>query len=232
MKYLTGALVPTVALALAACGQQSSRDSTNKDQNAVAATAPAAALTPSERLLAAAEPFEKLTEIAFSAQLADIDKTIAEARSAVDSVKSLLPSDRSTGIARQFADIDRARIGEDRAGLALASIEIYRAIVSSVPSGTKVPSAVSLLDYAGFRYQADLKAAPIRWQDMNDALAFARTQWALAAPRLGKDPIAAKFEQTLVKMEKAAASKDAALAQSAVGEELDLVDKLEAYFSR
>lgn len=232
MRYLTGALVPTVAFALAACGQGPSQDGGPSNQNQSATATPAVALTPSERLLAAAEPFEKLTEIAFTAKLPEIDKTIAEARSAADSVKSLLSGENAAGVDEQLATIDQARADEDRAGLALASIEIYRGIVSSVSGGTKVPSAVSLLDYAGFRYQADLKAVPIRWQDMKEAMIFARTQWVLVAPRLGEDPLAAQFEEALVKMEKAVANKDRAIAQSSATEELDLVDKLEAYFSR
>lgn len=231
MKYPVSLTVSAMALSLAACGQ-SPQNSANDNQGQSAATAPAAKSSVSDQILAAAEPFEKLTEIAFTAPLPEIDQTIIDARNAASSVRTLLPATKVSNNDRLFSDIGKARESDDRAGLALASIEIYRGIVSSVPAGTKVPPAVSLLDYAGFRYQADLKAVPQRWADMSEAMVFARTQWAEVAPKLKKDPLAATFEKALVKMEKAIANKDAALAQSSVTEELDLVDKLEAYFAR
>lgn len=232
MKYSTRFMVSTIALSLAACGQAPTQGSANSSQGQPAATTTTAKPTPTEQLLAAAEPFEKLTEIAFSAPLPEIDKTITEARSAASSVQTLLSAASATSTDKLFIEIDRARKSDDRAGLALASIEIYRGIVSSVPAGTKVPSAVSLLDYAGFRYQADLKAVPVRWSDMNAAMVFARSQWASVSPKLNNDPLVATFEKSLVNMEKAVASKDAALAASSATEELKLVDELEVYFAR
>ena len=229
MKYLTPVALSILTFSLGACGQAPQRDSP-ENQAATTNTVASAKSGPSERLLAAAEPFEKLTEIAFTAPLPEIDKTIADARSAAASVRFLL-SGGATSADKLFLDIDRARKASDRAGLALASIEIYRGIVSSVPSGTKVPPAVSLLDYAGFRYQANLKAVPVRWKDMSEAMVYARSQWSEVAPKLNNDPLAATFEKALVNMEKAAASKDAALAESSATEELNLVDNLEVYFA-
>ncbi len=226
MKFLISVMFPTIALVLAGCGQ-----APNNSQDKPAATTPAAKVSPTEQILAAAEPFEKLTEIAFSAPLPEIDKTIIEARSAAASVRTLLSAPSVSNTDKLFNDIDQARNSEDRAGLALASIEIYRGIVSSVPAGTKVPPAVSLLDYAGFRYQADLKAVPPRWKDMGEAMVFARSQWSKVAPKLDNDPLAASFEKALVNMGKAVAYKDAALAESSATEELNLVDKLEMYFA-
>ena len=231
MKYLISVMFPTIALALAGCGQAPTQGRANNGQDKPAVTTPTAKLSPTEQILAAAEPFEKLTEIAFSAPLREIDKTIIEARSAASSVRTLLSAASVSNTDKLFNDIDRARNSEDRAGLALASIEIYRGIVGTVPAGTKVPPAVSLLDYAGFRYQADLKAVPPRWKDMSEAMEFARSQWSSVAPKLNNDPLAAIFEKALVNMEKAVANKDAALAESSATEELNLVDKLEVYFA-
>jgi hypothetical protein len=67
-----------------------------------------------------------------------------------------------------------ARQVQDRAGLALSSIEAYRVLVGAVADNAKVPTEVSLLDYAGFRYDADLEANPARWGDMAAAVSFAR----------------------------------------------------------
>ena len=231
MNYLTSVMAPTIALSLAACGQAPTQDSANSGQGKPAATTSTAKLSPTEQLLAAAEPFEKLTEIAFSAPLPEIDKAIVEARSAASSVRPLLSAANVSSTDMLFNDIKKARNSEDRAALALASIEIYRGLVSSVPAGSKVPPAVSLLDYAGFRYQADLKAVPPRWNDMSEAMVFARSQWSEVAPRLNNDPLVASFEKALVNMDKAVANKDTVLAESSATEELNLVDKLEVYFS-
>lgn len=231
MKFFASAMTSSIALALAACGQGPAKDNMTSEQSGPPASADAASLTPSEQLLAAAEPFEKLTEIAFTAPLTEIDATIVDARRSADSVGSLLTPTAKSGADKLFGDIDRARKSEDRAGLALASIEIYRGIVSSVPPGTKVPAAVSLLDYAGFRYQADLKSSPVRWADMAEAMRFARAQWADLKPSIKDASLAASFDKALGAMEKAAAGKDAAAAAAAATGELNLVDKLETYFT-
>ncbi len=230
MKYLAPVALSIMLVSLVACGQAPQRGSRD-NQAASANSAAPAKLGPTERLLAAAEPFEKLTEIAFKAPLPEIDKTIVDARSAAASVRSLLPPGIAASADRLFLEIDQARKGSDRAGLALASIEIYRGIVSSVPSGTKVPAAVSLLDYAGFRYQADLKASPVRWSDMSDAMRFAQSQWSALKPKLSDAALATSFEKTLTDMEKAVAKKDAALAAASAAEELNMVDKLEVHFT-
>lgn len=227
MRYLNVALLSTIVFSLAGCGQEPKDSSENQPATATAA----AKTSPSERLLAAAEPFEQLTEIAFTAPLTEIDATIIQARSAAASVRSLFSAENASSVDKLFSDIDQARNSQNRAGLALGSIEIYRGIVSSVPGGAKIPSAVNLLDYAGFRYQADLKATPIRWGDMHVAMLFARAQWSAVALRIKDAPLAASFEQALDDMEKAVTTKNVALAGSSATEELNLVDKLEIYFA-
>ena len=78
MKYLTPVALSILTFSLGACGQAPQRDSP-ENQAATTNTVASAKSGPSERLLAAAEPFEKLTEIAFTAPLPEIDKTIADA---------------------------------------------------------------------------------------------------------------------------------------------------------
>lgn len=220
-----------VALAgpLAGCGQGSPP---HNDRTAATNVPPSAAVTRSDRLLAAAEPFEKLTQTAFTATVPVLDTTIGEARTAADSVRDVLGPANVRSIDGLLVDLARHRQSEKRADIALASIEIYRKLVSAVPTGTGIPSAVSLLDYAGFRYQADLKATPVRWQDMTEAMRFARVQWALVSPQLTASPLAATFEAALVDMEQAIAARDATAAAKAVVTELDLVDQLEGYFDK
>jgi hypothetical protein len=101
------------------------------------------------RLIAAAEPFEALTEQAFSAQPKKLDRNIAAAEKAVDQARSALSSDVASELDERLMEIRSARKSNDRSRLALASVEAYRLLVTAAPQ-TKVPTAVSLLDYAGF----------------------------------------------------------------------------------
>jgi hypothetical protein len=222
-------IVVALAVPLAGCGQGAAP---RNDQAAANNAAQPTAATPSDRLLAAAEPFEKLTETAFTETLPALDTTIGEARMAGDGVRDILAAADISNMDGLLGHLGRHRRSESRADIALTSIEIYRILVSAVPVGAKIPSAVSLLDYAGFRYQADLKASPVRWDDMTEATRFARTQWAIVAPQLSAAPLSATFEASLVDMEKALAARDATSAAKAVTTELDLVDQLEGYFSK
>ncbi|MEO9079912.1 MAG: hypothetical protein ABI268_11460, partial [Rhodanobacter sp.] len=134
------------------------------DQNA---TAPASPSSKDKILLAAAEPFENLTEMAFSSNWPKIDHTINEAKRLAAGAQAFLPQDAVAAMDAHLTAMTAARQKKNRADMALSSIEVYRVLVSSVSAGTKIPVQVSLLDYSGFRYDADLKSSPIRWDDMS-----------------------------------------------------------------
>jgi hypothetical protein len=184
-----------------------------------------------KKLRAAAEPFEKLTEISFSAALRTIDQTIGEAEKAARGVRGLLSNDAAGQLDAQLLAVKSARQKQDRAGLALSSIEAYRVLVSAVTSDAKVPTEVNVLDYAGFRYDADLKSSPVRWSDMAQAVLFARENWDELSPRVKSSPLATDFAKALADMDKAVVQRSESLAASAVKIELDLVDQLEKFFS-
>ena len=115
--------------------------------------------------------------------------------------------------------------------MGLPAIEAYRVLVSAVADTAKVPTEVSLLDYAGFRYDADLKANPIRWDDMTEAVSFARENWAKLLPRAKSFPGATAFEKNIAEMDEAVTQKSESSAALSVKAELDLVDQLEKFFS-
>lgn len=192
---------------------------------------PASAVSKDKTLLAAAEPFENLTEMAFISNWSKIDRTISQAEHAASGARGSLPQEAVASMDTHLAAMKSARQKHDRADLALSSIEVYRVLVSSVSAGTRIPSQVSLLDYSGFRYDADLKSSPIRWDDMNEVVAFARQQWAVVGPKLKGVALATRFEKAVDGMDKAAKQKNKALAASSVRSESDLVDELENYFS-
>lgn len=188
-------------------------------------------MTSNKKLRDAAEPFEKLTEISFSEAMPKIDQTIGEAETAARRARGLLSNDAARQLDLQLSAVKSARLKGERAGLALSSIEAYRILVSAVTDKAKVPTEVSLLDYAGFRYDADLKANPVRWGDMAQAVSFARKNWRTLSPRVKSSPLAINFEKSITDMGKAVVERSKQLATSSVKTELDLVDQLEKFFS-
>lgn len=181
-------------------------------------------------LLAAAEPFEALTEQAYTGDTKGLDKLIAKARSSATAAKQYLPPDQATALAGHVSAVDAARSSNNRADLAIAAVEGYRTLVSNVAGPQKIPKQVSLLDYVGFRYQADLKATPIRWGDSAAALDFGDRQWRQIANTVGDRKLRSKMAKALEGMRAATRSKNEPAAMSASTEESNLVDNLEQYF--
>jgi hypothetical protein len=194
---------------------------------AVAPAAPVAAVAPE---LAAAEPFEALTETAFSASGPDLAAAAAKAEAAATAVRGHLPVDAARQLDARLAEIRAALQANNRADLAIASVEAYRTLVSAAPRA-RVPVEVSLLDYAGFRYQADAAAQPVRWADMAEAAAFARDTWKILSPQIGDTALRARFDRAVAALGAAVQKRDRTEAVGAATTELALVDELEAYFN-
>jgi hypothetical protein len=183
------------------------------------------------RLLAAAEPFENLTEQAFAASSAKLQNLVSKAEKAAQDVRAALAADDQSALDQQLSAIKEAEKAKNPSQLALAAVEGYRILVSSA-QGTKVPTAVGLLDYAGFRYNADLRSNPIHWADMQAAVAFAQEQWSSISPQVSQPSLQKSLSSALAHMDQAVTQKSAKEAASSVKDEQDLVDKLEAYFNR
>lgn len=183
------------------------------------------------RLLAAAESFEVLTEQAFSATSSKLENLVNEVENAAQKVNALLSADIQSALDKQLSAIKQAQKANNPSELALAAVEGYRILVS-LRQDTKIPTAVNLLDYAGFRYDANLKSRPTRWADMQSAVEFAREQWGSISGQVSQASLQKSFSSALMRMEQAVASKSSKAAASAVKDELDLVDKLEVYFSK
>lgn len=183
-------------------------------------------------ILAAVEPFELLTETASSGDQKKMETASSAALASGESVRNALSSSDRQKFDAELASIRRAQQAKDMTGIALSSNEAYRILVSASSGLGKFPVEVSLLDYAGFRYDANLKAKASRWPDMAEATLFAEQQWAQIQPKLKQPALAAEFSKSLADMKKAAATKDSKLAAAAVKAELDLVDKLEGAFTK
>ncbi len=220
-------------LALSGCGKPATSGNTTSAQVNISNSAlpVSGAPTGDVAILAAAEPFEKLTETSFSATPAVLDGTIAEVQTATQRLKGVVSADVTKRLEVRLNEIASARQSDNRADLAISAVEGYRVLVGAVSSNSKVPTAVNLLDYVGFRYDADLKAKPSRWQDMKQAVTFGREQWTSIAPRVTDAALRARMDKALTEMDGAVATQHASAASAVAQRELALVDELEKFFN-
>lgn len=178
----------------------------------------------------AAEPFEALTEQAFDADQKTLQQLLEDARVTLAPVRGMLSEQTITAVDGRIVEIQTAIDALDRPQIALSSVEAYRELVSAYPPDLSVPVAVSLLDYAGFRIQADLKATPPRWDDADAAIRFALEQWTGLKPQITDPDVSANFDVALLALRDAVTDRDLPLAETTAVTELDLVDVLETYF--
>lgn len=213
-------LAALAAIILAASGCDRQEAPSAADQTAAVAALPAT------------EYFEGLTEEAFTASDHRLDALIRLARSASARDRQTLPSGKAAELDGLLTQIDQHRASMNRADLAIASVEAYRLFVSASPNSGPIPTQVSLLDYAGFRFGADLNARPPRWSDAETALDYADGQWGQISGRVTDAAVRNRFDSALLGMRTALDSRDLAGARQAGLQELDLVDELETWFSR
>ena len=217
-------------LGLSGCNKAVDEGSGTKVQAPVTTAAAAALVVRSENdrkiILAAAERFENLTEAAFNGAKPTTD-ALALAHRDARIARPLLNSSESVALDRQLQVVDAAATAGVAADISLASVEVYRTLITAAGGEGKIPVQVGLLDYSGFRFWADAKAAPPHWADMVGAHDFAVAQWQLVEPRIHDPKVAKKFNAALDAMADAVAKKDAAAAMRAGTSEMDLVDELE-----
>ena len=221
-----------LALCLAACNRspQTSGDGPLSPTVPVSHAATSAAAPAASRQLQAAEPFEALTETAFSATPTELSTAVGKAETTAATIRRDLPADAANRLTNQVRQVKVQHAAGNRAGIALASIEAYRTLVTAAPPA-KVPNAVNLLDYAGFRYQADLRATPIHWDDTVASAAFAEAQWNQLRAQVNDPSLNARVSAAISDLTAAAASRNRAQAERAANAELALVDGLETYFN-
>lgn len=229
-RLLALLLSPPLLLATSACGTQPSAN--QADAGAANAMMQSSEVNPVERanrsLRAAAEPFEVVTEQAFTAGWDRLDRLIAEATAATRDAGSALHGAPEAAVERQLAAIRAARSAQDRIAIALAAVEAYRALVEAQdPGSASPPVEVSLLDYAGFRYDALAQSRAPDWQEMRRLTQFAGQQWRRIAPGVQSRALAGVVESTLGGMASAAERRDVAFARRAAAVELALVDLIE-----
>jgi hypothetical protein len=181
-------------------------------------------------LLVAAEPFETLTEMAFSVPGLRLDSAIAIADQAAKRARGSLPQASAAQLDARLAEVHQAYKSDDRPTLAISSVEAYRILVSAARPG-KVPTAVKLLDYAGLRYDADFQAMPIRWPDMTEAAAYAHEQWSSISDEITDPALRERVDAAVTDMGLGAEEQNTFKARRSVTAALELVDELEGYFT-
>ncbi|WP_338467977.1 hypothetical protein RXV95_05320 [Novosphingobium sp. ZN18A2] len=228
MKFRTTALAFAV-LAFASTGgcRQEQPGAANATQSS-GAPAPAEAAARHAAFLAAAMPFKALAEQAQTANDATLKALIGAARKAADGVSTKLDASKDVILRQQLKAIDAARASGERTDLALGAAECFRILASEAPDNGRVPVAVNLLDYAGFRYRAALSASPARWSNAEGAIRFAQRQWAGLSGQVADPDLRNAVIASLDDMHNASTSHDAAAGRKAANRALDLIDRLGA----
>jgi hypothetical protein len=226
--WLLASAAFALLLATGCNGPASQAPSGNGTGSPRSASAEPPANAPSAILRAAAEPFEVLTEQAFAAPWGEVDRLIADARAAAANARPVLPAAGVSELDAGLAAIAAARQAQERPDLALAAVEIYRLLVQSQdPATATVPIPVSLLDYAGFRYDALAQAPNVDWGAMEQVTRFAQGQWRAVQPSIGSQALRGITAQSINAMAEAARRHDIPFARGAAATELALVDLLE-----
>ncbi|MGO4409276.1 MULTISPECIES: hypothetical protein [unclassified Brevundimonas] len=183
------------------------------------------------QLLAAAEDYETLTESAFDKPVAELEVLQRAGYQKAQGLRRLLDAAQGAQINALNGRLDAARTAQDRAAIAIAAVETFRILVSAQDASGKTPVDVSLLDYAGFKFDALNKARPVNWDEMAADARFARETWARLSPQVKAPGLSGAFESAVSGMELAAARKNDVAASVAASNELALVDALEEYFT-
>lgn len=183
------------------------------------------------RLLAAAEPFAQITASAFTKSFADLKTEVTGAVRTAHAMQNALASNE-----RPYLDVDLVNLRialhhHARGHLARAAITCYRRLVAAIPAKSRPPRSAALMDYAGYRYDADLHAMPVHWQDMTGASAVARANWDRLAPHVHGADLRFRLEEAVNGMQIAASGHNARLAKRSATLELHLVGQARKQFA-
>jgi hypothetical protein len=184
-------------------------------------------------LFSSAEAYENLTEKSYTVDAQTLaDLSAAAEKQARACLVNLTASD-ADALSIRLDAVQAALRSDDRAAVTRNAVEAYRIFVTAEtrePNG--VPLQVSLLDYAGFRMQADLQAAEPDWEDFENALSFAEQQWSEIETKIIDLELRESFAAELNHVRIAAKDRNTSAAKESAGAELDQVDLLEKYFSQ
>ena len=186
-----------------------------------------------DKLLKATDPFEGLAETALGGDAAKIAKAFKAAKGGRIATRALLTPATAARFDQLFDELAAAQGKKDGVVVALQAAEVYKLLVSSCDaSALAVPMEVSLLDYAGFRTNALLKAAAPDWPALAATALEANGNWAKIRARVTDKKLQADMDKAQEGLAAAAANRDVSLSRASAKSDLDLVDDLEGHFAK
>ena len=189
--------------------------------------------TRNEKLLKANDPYEGLTESAIAGDAAKIAKAFKSAQSEQAATRALLGGDAAARFDQLFAAASAAQAKKDHVALALQAAELYKLLVSSCDAeALVVPMEVNLLDYAGFRTNALLKAPAPDWPALAATAAEAAANWSKIRARVTDKKLQIGMDHAQAALTSGTAKHDAAATTAAAKQDLDLVDDIEGHFAK
>ncbi len=202
--------------------------------HAVAASAKPAAITGSNQvLLAAASPFEDLTESALANDTRGMRQALKAYADQAEGVNKVLSAPARREMASFIAAIRRAESKGDHHAVALNAVEAYRVLVESLdPNGLVVPIQVAKLDYVGFRLKVLLAASPPDWPAIQKTSEEAAGHWQALEPRVVDKGLRDAVKTVIAGLNQATRTNNTEMAVFAAQMDLALVDLLEGYFER
>lgn len=225
-------LAITAIVAGAACSQ-----SAQPPPAALPAIAPAATTAPGDSnavLLAAASPFEDMTEFALNSDPAGVDKARNAYSQHSAQVDAALDADQRRRLQTRIDAIDKGRDASDFSAVALDAVEAYGILVAALKSqGLKVPVQVANLDYAGFKLKVLMHGTASDWPGAHAVARQADADWsAIKADVTGNPGLLDAMNVAVDGMTQATASENQEMGAFAAEVDLALVDLLEAHFER
>ena len=197
------------------------------------AAKPSAVSGPNQVLLAAASPFEDLTESALANDTRGMRQALKAYNDQAEAVNKVLSVPARQEMAALLAAIRQAESKGDHHAVALNAVEAYRVLVEALnPHGLVVPIQVAKLDYVGFRLKVLLAASPPDWPAIQKTGEAAAGHWHALEPRVGDKGLRDAVKTMLNGLHQATVTTNAEMAVFAAQMDLALVDLLEGYFER
>jgi hypothetical protein len=188
---------------------------------------------PNQVLLAAASPFEDLTEAALAQDTRSMRQALKACQDQAEGVNKVLSVPARQEMAGLLARIRRAVSTGDHHAVALNAVEAYRLLVESLdPKGLVVPIQVGKLDYVGFRLKVLLAASPPDWPAIQKTGEAAAGHWQALEPRVGDKGLCEAVKTMIAGLNQATRAHNAEMTVFAAQMDLALVDLLEGYFER
>ncbi|ARA92811.1 hypothetical protein AWN76_006290 [Rhodothermaceae bacterium RA] len=184
-----------------------------------------------DTLLAAASPFEDLTEFAEAGDVRGMERALASIKQHLPSAKAVLGDTPKAYLDSLVTDIEEAFGNGEYRTVALLAVEAYRTLISALDeSAMVVPKAVSLLDYAGFKLHVLAGADAPDWDLMQRVVQEADGFWNSIEGQIDEKGLRDAMNTAIQGMKEALSARDARLMAFAARVDLDLVDLLETYF--